>query len=328
MCTSIHLVAKDLTHVLARTMDWPQLDVAPVFVPRGYQWHSPFDHRAYANRYAMVGGGTPTALRIDISDGVNEYGLCVQKLTFANGANLQTQRRSDRIQLAPFELSFWLLGNCRSVADVQARLPEIELMADAQSDTPYGYPELHFALSDPTGAIAVLEPTTTPLRLRANPLGVVTNSPDFDEQLRRLQAYVEFTPAFLAGRVPLNTPRVTTGRLSGKQVPSGSYSPGGRFVRAAYMKERVDQPVAADDAVLTAWRLLDGVSVPKSSEHQRTYSVYRSVMVAESRRYYFQAYHQVQPVCLTLTDDLLQATTPQFFPVADRFEVRDVRFED
>ncbi len=328
MCTSIHLVARDLTHVLARTMDWPRLAVAPVFVPRGYQWRSPFDHRGYTNQYALIGGGTQQATRIDISDGVNEHGLCVQKLTFTNGARLQTERRADRIQLAPFELGFWLLGNCRSVADVQARLGEIELMADTQSETKYGYPELHFALSDPTGAIAVLEPMTTPLRLRANPLGVVTNSPDFDEQLRRLQAYVDFTPEFLAGRVALNTPRVTTGKLSGKQIPPGSYSPGGRFIRAAYMKERVDQPADGDEALLTAWRLLDGVSVPQSSRHQPTYSVYRSAMLPESRRYYFQAYHQAQPVCLRLTDAMLSAPAPRFFPVADQFVVPELRFED
>ena len=321
MCTSIHLVAKDLTHVLARTMDWPQLGVAPTFVPRGYQWQSPFDHHQYTNPYALIGSGTQHAQRIDISDGVNEFGLCVQKLTFTNGAKLQTERRADRIQLAPFELGFWLLANCRSVAEVQARLPEIELMADTMSDTKYGYPELHFAMTDATGAISVLEPTTTPLHLRANPLGVVTNSPDFEEQLRRMQAYVQFTPEFLAGRVPPNTPRVTTGRLSGKQVPPGSYSPGARFVRAAYMKERIDQPQDADAAVLATWRLLDGVTVPKSSRHQPTYSVYRAATVAETRQYYFQAYHQAQPVCLTLTPELLQRTTPKFFPVSDQFEV-------
>lgn len=67
-------------------------------------------------------------------------------------------------------------------------------------------------------------------------MGVVTNSKDFDLQLERLGQYVNFTEAFKQGKVPLNTPRVTTGKFSGKPVPSGSFTPGGRFVRAATTK--------------------------------------------------------------------------------------------
>ncbi|MFD1484626.1 linear amide C-N hydrolase [Lacticaseibacillus baoqingensis] len=324
MCTSIHLVAKDLTHVLARTMDWHELGAGPVFIPREFAWQSPFDHHKYRNPYAMIGSGTIYGQRIDISDGVNEHGLCVQKLTFANGARLQTKRRSDRIQLAPYELGFWLLANCRSVADIAAHLPAIELMADNESDTKYGYPELHFAVSDPTGAIAVIEPTEQPLRLRPNPLGVVTNSPDFDVQRERLGRYVEFTPEYLAGRVPLNTPRVTTGNLSGKAIPPGSSSPGARFIRAAYYKERTDQPANEQAAIVTAWRLLDGVTVPQSLAHQPTYSVYRAAVVPESRRYYYQAYHQAAVVSLQLDAALLATAQPRVFPVADVWQPRSL----
>lgn len=322
MCTSVHLIAQDFTHVLARTMDWPTLAVQPLYVPRDYAWQSPFDHHAYRTRYALIGGGSMQPGRIDVSDGVNEYGLCVQKLTFANGAKLNVQRRADRIQLAPFELSFWLLSNCQSVQDVAARLPELELMADTQSDTKYGYPELHFALSDATGACAVLEPTDTPLHLRVNPLGVVTNSPDFDEQLKRMRDYVEFTPEFLAGTVGRNVPRVTTGNLSGKKVPSGSYTPGSRFVRAAYLKERSDQAADEAGALVLAWHLLDAVTVVKQSRHQPTYSVYRAAACANSRRYYFQSYHQASASVLTLDEHLLTQTTPQVFATPDEFSAQ------
>ncbi|WP_390406037.1 linear amide C-N hydrolase [Lacticaseibacillus jixiensis] len=322
MCTSIHLIAQDFTHVLARTMDWPTLAVQPLYVPRDYAWQSPFDHHEYRTRYALIGGGSMQPGRIDVSDGVNEYGLCVQKLTFANGAKLNVQRRADRIQLAPFELSFWLLSNCRNLQDVAARLPELELMADEQSDTKYGYPELHFAISDTTGACAVLEPTASPLRLRMNPLGVVTNSPDFDEQLRRMHDYVEFTPEFLAGTVGPNVARVTTGNLSGKKVPSGSYTPGARFIRAAYLKERSDQAADETAALTLAWHLLDAVTVVKQSRHQPTYSVYRAAACANSRKYYYQSYQQAQASVLTLDDDLLAQTVPQVFATPDEFHAQ------
>lgn len=107
MCTSILQIAKDGVHVLSRTMDWPTLENSPLFVPRGFKWQTVFDHRNYQNKYALIGGGSMKRGRIDVSDGVNEFGLCAQKLTFANGAQLVDERHTDKIQLAPFEFIFF-----------------------------------------------------------------------------------------------------------------------------------------------------------------------------------------------------------------------------
>lgn len=325
MCTSIYQVTLDKTHLLARTMDWPQLAVSPLFVPRHFKWATAFDHRVYENKYALVGGGGLTATRIDVSDGVNEYGLMAQKLTFENGAHYQDQRRPEKVQLAAYEFIFWVLGNFKSVQDLVDHLDEVELMSEKYSDTKYGKPELHFAIADRTGRIVVVEPTATPLRVIDNPLGVVTNSPDFARQLAQMDRYVDFTPAFKRGKVPLNTPRVTTGRLSGKANPPGYYSPSARFVRAAYLKERADVPVDETSGVISEWHLLDSVTVPQNSRHQRTYSVYRAVTVAESRSYYFQSYHRGDITKLQLTDDMLSWTKPKVYHVPDRLTVREVK---
>lgn len=325
MCTSIYQVTGDYTHLLARTMDWPVLAVSPLFVPRHFRWSTAFDHRVYENRYAMVGGGSLSASRIDVSDGVNEYGLMAQKLTFDNGAHYQDARRDDKVQLAAYEFIFWVLGNFRSVQDLVDHLDEVELMSEKKSDTKYGKPELHFALADRTGRVVVVEPSQTPLRVIENPLGVVTNSPDFDRQLAQMERYVDFTTDFRAGRVPLNTPRVTTGRLSGKANPPGYYSPSARFIRAAYLKERSDVPADEATGLISEWHLLDSVTVPQNRRHQRTYSVYRAVTVAESRSYYFQSYHRGDITKLQLTDDMLNWTKPKVYHVPDRLSVREVK---
>ena len=309
MCTSIYQVTGDHTHLLARTMDWPVLAVSPLFVPRHSRWATAFDHRVYENRYAMIGGGSLSASRIDVSDGVNEYGLMAQKLTFDNGAHYQDARRADKVQLAAYEFIFWVLGNFRSVQDLVDHLDEVELMSEKNSDTKYGKPELHFALADRTGRVVVVEPSQTPLKVIENPLGVVTNSPDFDRQLAQMEHYVDFTGDFKAGRVPLNTPRVTTGRLSGK----------------TYLKERSDVPADEATGLISEWHLLDSVTVPQNRRHQRTYSVYRAVTVAESRSYYFQSYHRGDITKLQLTDDMLAWTKPKVYHVPDRLTVREVK---
>ncbi len=306
-------------------MDWPVLAVSPLFVPRHFRWMTAFDYRVYENRYAMVGGGSLSASRIDVSDGVNEHGLMAQKLTFDNGAHYQDERRADKVQLAAYEFIFWVLGNFRSVQDLIDHLDEVELMSEKNSDTKYGNPELHFALADRTGRIVVIEPSQTPLKVIDNPLGVVTNSPDFERQLAQMERYVEFTPEFKNGRVPLNTPRVTTGRLSGKTNPPGYYSPSARFVRAAYLKERSDVPADEATGLISEWHLLDSVTVPQNRRHQKTYSVYRAVTVAESRSYYFQSYHRGDITKLQLTDDMLEWTKPKVYHVPDRLTVREVK---
>ncbi|WP_347975466.1 choloylglycine hydrolase family protein [Limosilactobacillus fermentum] len=317
MCTSINVITQDGYHVLGRTMDWDDLLVSPIFTPRHYQWASVFDHRVHENPYAIIGGGSITERRTDVSDGVNEFGLMAQKLTFKNGARLVDERHPDKVQLAAFELIFYLLGHFKSVADVAAHLDQIELMSDVNADVPFGYSEQHFVLSDPTGRCVVIEPSEHPLKLIDNPLGIMTNMPKFDHQLERLQDYLDFTPDFLNGTLAPNTFHVTTGKLSGKKTPPGAYTPKGRYVRAAYMKELADQPASKDEALATTWHLLDSVTVPKSKAHRPTFSVCRAATVAEDRTYYFQSYHQAQVTSVKLTDDLLKRATPLVFDTAD-----------
>lgn len=321
MCTSILQIAKDGSHILARTMDWHALYVQPLFVPRDYQWLGLYDNAVHTNRYAMIGGGGAHDHEIDVSDGVNEMGLSVQKLTFANGSHLVETPTPGQVHLAPYEFSFYLLGHYASVADVEAHIDEIQLMTNQFAVNDIGDSELHFAVVDRTGRTVVIEPTHFPMKVRENPLGVVTNSKDFELQLKRLGQYVNYTDDFDAGTVPLNAPRVTTGRFSGKPVPSGSFTPGGRFVRAAYYKERADLPDNEDDAIISAWHLLDSVTVPKSSKYRPTYSVYRAATVCESLTYYFQPYNRLDTVQLRLTPEMLNWTKPKFYNVPNQLSV-------
>src|SRR5699024_141879 len=186
MCTSIYQVTLDRTHLLARTMDWPVLAVSPLFLPQHFKWASVYHHRVYENKYALVGGGSLSASRADLSDGVNEYGLMAQKLTFDNGARLVDEPNPAKVQLAAYEFVLYLLGNFKSVADLVDHLAEIELMSDVHNDIKFGKSEMHFALADPTGRVVVVEPTRQPMRVIENPLGVVTNSPDYERQLRQM----------------------------------------------------------------------------------------------------------------------------------------------
>ena len=317
MCTSIYQVALDGTHILGRTMDWHTLGAAPLFIPRQYRWHSVYDNAAYTNKYAIVGGGGPHDDEIDVSDGINEHGLSVQKLTFTNGSVFARYADDDKISLAPFEFPLYLLGHFKSIAEIEAHIAEFEMMDGESARKNFGRPELHFVASDATGRVVAIETSHQPMRIVDNPLGILTNAYNFERQLEQLNDYVTFTPAFLAGKVAPNTPRVTTGNFSGKKVPSGSYTPSARFIRAAYYKEKADQPRDEADAVISEWHLLNSVTVPKLTEYQRNYSIYRAATVTESLTYYFEPYNRLGLVKLQLTEAMLTWQEPRFYGAFD-----------
>ncbi len=326
MCTSIFQIGQqDGAHVLARTMDWPHLGAKPVFVPRNYAWHSVFDNSVYHTKYAVLGTGGQHDSEIDISDGVNEYGMAVQKLTFTNGSQLVEEPTPGDIHLAPFELSFYLLSQFKSVQEIVDNIEEIQLMADTHSLLKYDHSELHFSAANPTGRIVVVEPVTHPIEVIENPLGIVTNSNHFDRQIEQLSKYVEYTPEFLNHTVPLNTPRVTTGNPSGKLIPPGSYTPGSRFIRAAYLKERIDLPNNEDEAVDNCWHLLDSVNVPKSKAHQPTFSVYRAAVCCDSKNYYFQSYYQKSVYKIEFPKERINDKEVHFYQTDDRISFETLR---
>lgn len=326
MCTSIYEIALDGTHVLGRTMDWHNLGAGPVFVPRAYQWQSIFDDQPYENKYAILGSGGAHDNEIDISDGINEKGLTVQKLTFTNGAQFAAEPDPEKISIAPFELPLYLLGHFSSVADIEAHIHQIQMMSGEHAKHAYGHPELHFVAMDPTGRIVAIETSTQPLRIIENPLGVLTNAYNFERQLKQLDQYMTFTDDFVGRKVPLNTARVTTGNFSGKKVPSGSYTPGSRFIRAAYYKERIDRSADENEAIVSLWHLLNSVSVPKMLDYQQNYSVYRAATVPETLSYYYEPYNRLGVRKLQLTDEMMTTwTEPHFFDKADRLATSVIR---
>ncbi|GBG94206.1 choloylglycine hydrolase [Ligilactobacillus salitolerans] len=322
MCTSILQVAQDGTHLFSRTMDWHELENEPVFSPRNYAWREDFDGRTLVNKYAIIGVGRQKEQSIDMSDGVNEWGLSVQKLTFRNGTNLYDDPQPEAEQLAPFEIPFYLMGNFKSVAEIIEHLPEIRLMSGKNATVHYGYPELHYAATDPSGRIVIIEPTVQPMNVIDNPIGVVTNAYDFSRQVNQLKDYLEFSPELVHKSAAGIQPKISTGSFAGKKVPSSAYTPTGRFIRAAYYKERTDQPLNEEEAVISSWHLLNSVTVPKLRKFQQNYSVYRSAVALESRTCYFEPYDRLGLTKYQLTDEMLEWEKPRFFDSDNRLNVR------
>ncbi|MDG6111690.1 choloylglycine hydrolase family protein [Lactococcus formosensis] len=297
MCTSIKMHAADKSIIFARTMDWHSFIPEALVLPQNYQWKSAYNNRIISNAYTILGVGRNIPdLHADISDGINAFGLSVQKLTFSNHSEYAEYPHEDKLQLAPFEFVTWALGNCRSVADLINQLENVQLMSDTFSHYKFGRSDLHFSAVDPTGRMINIEPRNGSFEIIENTIGVVTNAPKFEREIVKLQDYMELTSK------PLAPNRISTGDFSGKPVFPGGFTPTSRFIRATILKERAILPADEQQNISEVWHILNAVTVPKSDGRSDTYTVYRSAVDLNSRTLYFQTYDSLSIISYPFPD--------------------------
>ncbi|MFT8648728.1 MAG: linear amide C-N hydrolase, partial [Liquorilactobacillus nagelii] len=187
------------------------------------------------------------------------------------------------------------------------------LLDDQFAQRKYKHLELYYILIDRTGKTILLQPSGQPMRIFNNPLGIATNTFNFEQQLGRLKAYLDLKPDFENNKLEKFTSRISSGSFNGKKTPPGSYTPSGRLFRAAYYKERIDLAASEKQALNNCWRLLDSVTVPKSSKYQPTYSVYRSAACLSSLTYYFEEYYSFNPIKINLNKEASMNSSVKFY---------------
>jgi choloylglycine hydrolase len=269
-------------------MDWHD-DFHPdaLAVPADYVWKTAYNGKLVENAFAILGvGRDQTGLHADVSDGVNKFGLSVQKLTFSNKSGYVSVKTDNKLQLAPFEFVMWALGNCRSVADLVNKLEEVELMTDEFSNYKFGRNDLHFAACDRTGRMISIEPLDRKLIVVENPIGVVTNAPKFAREIEKLSDYLDLD---MSGHSS-EPNKISTGNFSGKLVWPGGFTPTARFVRAAVLKEHAVLPLDEPSNVIETWHILNAVTVPRSADRSDTSTIYRSAVALDSCTLYLQKY--------------------------------------
>lgn len=328
MCTSIYFKTADQKHLLSRTMDFSyELNPNPIFMPRRYQWKSTIEGELRENKFGFVGAGKKLADHYFVADGVNEKGLAIAELYLPGEAKYQSSLDPDMINLAPHEFITFLLGNCASIEDVRILLSEIRLV-EAKVPVMGIVTPLHWILTDCDGNCCVIEPTEKTLKLKPNPVGVMTNTPCLEWHLDNLRNYLNLSnkqrPSCQFGQyiaVPFSQ---GTGSLG---LP-GSYTPPDRFVRAAFFKEHTLEAQNEAEGVLNAYHILSTVFIPKgvvvTDRETNDYSQYIGIMCNESRTYYYSSYDNTQVSSIILDEELLKETEPRIFNINQEFIIRNL----
>lgn len=277
MCTDFLLVAGDGSFVGGRSMEFGRDLHTQIFVRgagivhtlTGFEAGEEF---ATTPKYGYVGTSS-FGLPI-VTDGLNVKGLSAGAL-WLPGSQYQAHGTSPATQnvLMAFFVD-WLLGQYASVADVKAAFATdaVRVVGDAFLAK---LGPLHFTVHDASGASLVIEFIDGAAHLHDNQVRVLTNLPTFPWQLANLGLYAHLTPwdveSVTLGALVLKAPGSASGNPgipghgSGLAGIPGNYQPASRFVRTAYMKEFALQAANADQAVVQAFHLLNGVDIVKGA---------------------------------------------------------------
>nr|WP_302579126.1 choloylglycine hydrolase family protein [Methanobrevibacter arboriphilus] len=307
MCTSIFTKTEDNKHFLARTMDFSfPLEGNPVFLPRDYSWH--VFGKEMTNKYAMLGTGRGIAGNYIFTDGINEHGLAIAELYLPEEAVYDKDEVEGMDNLAPWEFLNWVLGNYKSIDDLEKDLKNIRLI-DAKIPIMNKSIPLHYIFADVTGRVVVIEPSGGELKFKENPVGVMTNTPNLEWHTQNLRNYLhvqpkQFKPRDYGEFTPM--PFIQSG-TSG--LPGG-FTAVDRFVRAAFFKEYINKARNEEEGITNIWQILNTVRIPKGvvikESENEDYTEYLAGICLESRSFYFTPYENNQISKVKLTDELIE----------------------
>jgi choloylglycine hydrolase len=271
-CTGISLKATDGAAIRGRTLEFGYpLRSNVLVIPAGQKMNGTLPDGgkglSYTTRYAIVGANA-FDLPI-IVDGINDQGLSIGLFYFPNYAEYaEVTPENAKRALAPIEFGVWALGNFTTVDEVKQAVKDIVLAPTPAPGFGSGkgiVPSVHFFIQDKTGKSIVVEPVDRMLKVSEAPLGVITNAPTYNWQMTNLMNYINLSPTDVTSAKlgPLTLQAFGTG--AGLLGLPGDFTPPSRFVRAAFFSQSATPNATADDAVLSAFHILNQFDIPKGS---------------------------------------------------------------
>ena len=256
---------------------------------------------SYTTRYAVIGAnalGLPVIL-----DGINDQGLSVGLFYFPGYAKYADATKENASHaLAPQEFGIWALANFATVDEVRAAVKDIVLVPTPAPGL--GSPQgavagAHFFLQDKSGKSLVVEPVDGTLKVHDAPLGVMTNAPTYDWHMTNLAAYINLSVKDIdsakVGPVTISAFGSGAGMLG---LP-GDFTPPSRFVRAVAFSQSAAPNATADDAVLSAFHILNQFDIPEGSVVNSAIgkpvdeiTEWTSVADLKNLRWYFRTYER------------------------------------
>lgn len=273
MCTHVHISSNKNNVYWGRTLDTSfnpfDIDSQINIVPRDFVLDT--QTTPWKTKYAFI--GINLAGSTVYFDGVNEKGLA-GGLLFLNACTFD---KKENIEKEGFEavnageIVPWILSNFETVADIRERISNVAVTPDdipSLGELGKGNPmTVHFTFTDKSGDSVVLESTNNGhFRVFENTVGVMANDPTFDWHMTNLGNYVQ-VQGFNNKPNKLNEKTMIKPNSNGSGLLGlpGDYTSPSRFVRAAYLRNLIDE-VSDEEALATLLGILNSVWIPKGIE--------------------------------------------------------------
>ncbi|MDN3955563.1 choloylglycine hydrolase [Sporolactobacillus laevolacticus] len=329
MCTSLTLETADGHHLFGRTMDFAiDLGQTVTIVPRNYSWRSAASGDLIKTKYGIVGMASVDQDLVVYADGMNEAGLTCATLYLPGFADYSDHATDGKEAVAPHDFVFWSLsryGSIEEVKDALANVSLVEFPLAALQVTP----PLHWILSDKTGKSIVVEPLDKGIKIYDNPVGVMTNSPDFPWHLTYLRQFIGLRPRQFESARWENLDLSAFSQGSGSVGLPGDFTPPSRFVRAAYWKNNITNIDTEQDGITGLFHILSTCDLPKGAvvtpEGLEDVTIYTSAMCAESGTFYYHGYDNRQITAVNLFREDLDAKTVKTY---DFVRNQSIHFEN
>ena len=264
-CTNFLVKATDGSVVVGRTMEFP-IDLQSKLVVQS---------RGQARR-SRAPGGEPglawtskygytmlNAFGLDFAtEGVNEKGLSFSFLWLPESVYEAVPAADQKQALELGDVGGYILGTCSTVEEARRSLENGRIWGESIKALG-GVPTVHIAVHDAGGKSLVVEFIEGKKKIYDNPLGVMTNSPQFPWHITNLRNYVHLNPK---GHDQLKIAGMEideTGKGSGLLGMPGDLTPPARFVRTATMVASARPAADAASAVNVAEHILNSLDYPK-----------------------------------------------------------------
>lgn len=265
--------------------------------------------------YGMIGMATIMDGCALYAEAMNEKGLCMAGLNFPENAYYSPEPMPGKAGIAPFELPWWVLGQCATLGEAQQLLRETQVMhIPFGADVPVS--PLHWHIADRERCI-VVECMRDGMHIHEDPVGVLTNNPPFDFHLHNLRQYMNLTALWPENRFTREMELRPFGRGMGAIGLPGDASPASRFVRAAFLAH--NSVCDEEHSVAHFFHLLDSVAMTRGSViapgDRWEQTLYSCCMDVDEGIYYYKTYTNNQLTAVHLHNANLDGEALVEFPL-------------
>ena len=286
---------KGKEHFFGRNLD---LEVSfgqrVVVTPRDYEFR-------YRNgildrgHYAMIGMALVSDDYPLYFEATNEKGLSIAGLNFPGNAHYFGHVKG-KDNVASFEFIPWVLGRCKDLDEARSLIKGVNITDSSFNDSMHPSP-LHWMVSDRNGSI-VVEQTVSGLHMYDDPVGIMTNNPEFPYHMLNLANHMGSTSKVLKNRLCPGIELQQYSRGMGSIGIPGDLSSASRFVKATFTKMNSKSPNTEDGELTQFFHIMDSVQQQMGccdlGDGKYEYTVYTSCCNTDRGIYYYRTYGNSQ----------------------------------